>query len=155
MRGLPSITWETDESWHKTLEPVYVPLFGRKLAVTVHREADTATEFQLQALAQILAIPKGATTNLTHRLALECWRSYSDETEIQVRDEVWNHVEVTDLLVPKHAKSQDRYCFVSGECDWDPEHGFDLLYKNGELFEVGQQRGLALNEEWQLYYISE
>jgi hypothetical protein len=155
LEALPPIVWLSDDTWHKARDPVFLPLFGRDVAVTVHREADAVTPAQAAALAQLLTLPPGPPADLTHQVALQCWRSYSDEVELQVRGDVWGLVEVTDLFIPRHARSRDRYGFLGGECAWDPEHGLDILYKNGRPFEVGPQRGLALNQAWRLYYISE
>ncbi len=38
---------------------------------------------------------------------------------------------------------------------WEEEHGLELLLKNERLFRVGQQEGLAQNQEWSLYFINE
>jgi hypothetical protein len=117
---------------------------------------------QLAALAQFLALPPDGRNQLTHRLAVHCY-----ETVLETRDEakparvalgrrseVWDHVSFQSVIIPEHAHSKDRYVFVWGESDWDPE-GLELLFKNGELFRVTPQEGLPESEEWVEWFLDE
>jgi hypothetical protein len=70
-------------------------------------------------------------------------------------EDVWNHVEIIHILKPIHRNSQHKYFFIDFNCDWEEEHGLELLFKNGQLILVTQAEGIWGNAEWQQKYINE
>jgi hypothetical protein len=44
---------------------------------------------------------------------------------------------------------------ASIRCGWEPEHGLEVLFRDGVVPQVTQQEGLASNEAWSLRYIDE
>ena len=65
------------------------------------------------------------------------------EVEIDDPDEVWNHVHPRAVRVRRRHRREARvYVVVAAECDWEPEHGLQLVYRDGkELSRVSAQDG--------------
>lgn len=56
---------------------------------------------------------------------------------------VWEHVHPSEIFVSRRSR-RDRaiYVQVTAECDWEPEHGLQLVYRRGsELSRVSYQDG--------------
>jgi hypothetical protein len=70
-------------------------------------------------------------------------------------EDVWNHVEIVNILIPIHRSSRHEYFFIDFNCDWEEEHGLELLFRNGQLILVNQAEGLWSNAKWQQKYIDE
>jgi hypothetical protein len=68
---------------------------------------------------------------------------------------IWQHVQFNGVIVPRHGGTQDRYVFLSGNCSWDPEHGVELLFKNGRLFKVDRANALYVSDEWDQFFTEE
>lgn len=54
-------------------------------------------------------------------------------------DNIFRYVIPTSLFVTRTGKEND--CLVALLCNYkfDPEHGLAVLYKNGEIYKIGQQ----------------
>jgi hypothetical protein len=145
---------------------LHVPVLGRIVEVSVDPEDSSSklpSPSQLRALDAFLALAADQKEDWTHQVALDCHYTclrYEIDGEdppmrLTKRSDVWKHARLGQLFIPQHGTSADRYVFVCGGCDWEDEHGLELLFKNERLFKVGQQDGLAQNEEWSLYFINE
>lgn len=67
-----------------------------------------------------------------------------DAPMLQMEDagEVWQFVYPTDIFVSRHPDTQVLYLQVACECEWNPEHGLQLVFKQGkELTRVSAQDG--------------
>jgi hypothetical protein len=57
--------------------------------------------------------------------------------------DVWRHVRPSEVFVSRRRR-QDRaiYVRITAECDWEPEHGLQIIYRRGsELSRVSAQDG--------------
>jgi hypothetical protein len=161
------ISWVNDGflGYLQASEPVHVPLFSASLEVRVNAEqgATSPTASQLGALQQFLELPSSQRDALTHELVLVCHEVCAqrriDGQDLPIRlarrADVWSYVGFSTITLPAHGATRDRYVFVAGGCDWDEEHGIELLFKNGRLFKLSAQDGLATNEAWYARYIEE
>jgi hypothetical protein len=63
------------------------------------------------------------------------------DVEIASAEEVWEYVEPIEIFVTPGYDDDNAICIViMAECDWDPEHGLQLVYRNGnEFVGVGEQ----------------
>jgi len=68
---------------------------------------------------------------------------------------IWIHLDVRAVLIPRHRASKYSYFFVEAECGWEPEHGLEVLFRDGAILQVTQQEGLSMNQAWSLRYINE
>jgi hypothetical protein len=160
---LEHIEWDRNGDFFVYRTEIPVPLLSRSLRVRVVADGRAVSAAQAESLAELRRLPPERREDFTHPVALDCWFT-CQEIEIdgeeppvilRKRTQVWRHVDLREILIPRHGKSRDRYVFLHGNCDWDREHGLELLLKNGRLLRVGRQEGLFCSEEWGLYYISE
>ena len=163
MSNSNNIKWERTEFFESKLR---VPVLGQLVEVWVQPESDSAaspTPAQIRALDAFLALGPEQKADWTHQVALDIYDTCrlfgigQDETPVRLRkrDDVWKHVRLPQVFIPTHGKTHDRYVFVDGSCDWEEEHGLELLFKNERLIRVGRNEGLAQSEEWLLYFINE
>jgi Domain of unknown function (DUF6985) len=68
---------------------------------------------------------------------------------------IWSQLDLRAILIPRHRASKHSYFFVEAECTWEPEHGLEVLFRDGGILQVTQQEGLASNQAWSLRYINE
>ena len=130
--------------------PIPVPFFdGLPLTFTLDGlEEQDASEASL-------AIESFLHLGLTDRLAASAYvyKNYlriveiADEADIGCRidsgADVWEHVHPSEVFVSRRSR-RDRaiYVQVNAECDWEPEHGLQLVYRRGsELTRVSDQDG--------------
>ncbi|MDF9715715.1 hypothetical protein INN71_09875 [Nocardioides sp. ChNu-153] len=95
-------------------------------------------------MRRLLALPAGFRERLTPFL----WAYYRDTVEtnggqvaLASPDQVWSQVRIGDEL---HVLQQDGAWYVDVEsgCDWEPEHGLQVVLRDGDtLVKVGQYDG--------------
>jgi len=98
-------------------------------------------------LDAFLALGPEQKDNWTHQVALDChytclrFEVDGDDPPVALpnRSDVWKHVQLRRVFIPHHGTTRDRYVFVEGGCDWEEEHGLELLFKNERLFRVGEE----------------
>lgn len=157
-RILGSITyerffWEFDRQ---------VPFLGRTVHFMIDPEQKDGevTDKQRQVYLSILKVPE-STRRLMAPAMYQNYRrirdSVDDDTMPSIANAtfVWRHVSPSQVFIPRHSTSRHEYFFVAFECAWEPEHGLEVLFKNGAIEHVSQQNGLALNERWFTSYINE
>ena len=75
----------------------------------------------------------------------ENYRDFLDLTDIDplpvtVPEDIWNFVSPTKVLVSR--EDDDVYIQVLCECDWEVEHGLQLVYRRGDMLtRVSEQDG--------------
>ena len=141
---------DLDLGWHIS-KPVRVPYFGsRKLPFVleqVHR--DRKPEEFAAAVKAFLRKGAAARTEATPYV----YRSYADYVD-DVGDEdlgftiarpasVWKHVHPTKIhLRRRHRRDKAVYLQILAECDWEEEHGLQIVYRAGSrLSRVSNQDG--------------
>ena len=163
MSNSSNIKWKRTEFFESKLR---VPVLDQLIDVWVQPENDSSdlpSPAQLSALEAFLALGPAQKAEWTHQVALDChYTCLRLETDgdtppvrLRKRNDVWRHLRLATVFIPKHGKTADRYVFIDGSCDWEEEHGLQLLFKNERLLRVGQNEGLAMNEEWLLFFINE
>ncbi|QDU44385.1 hypothetical protein Mal52_28660 [Symmachiella dynata] len=62
---------------------------------------------------------------------------------INSQEDVWSHVHPTEVFVERRARGdREIYVQIAAECDWEPEHGLQIIYRAGEvLSRVSYQDG--------------
>lgn len=59
----------------------------------------------------------------------------ADEPLRQIKDhnEIWNFIEPTEIYISRrHRRDHDIYIQVTCECDWEQEHGLQLVFRQGK-----------------------
>lgn len=53
--------------------------------------------------------------------------------------DVWKQVHIECVRVPRHHGTHGAYFEILAECDWDPEHGLEIRFRDGAAIEADQQ----------------
>jgi hypothetical protein len=54
----------------------------------------------------------------------------------------WPHVHPKEIFVSRRRQDRAIYVQIFAECDWEPEHGLQIVYRNGRLLSrVSDQDG--------------
>ncbi|MGN7784466.1 DUF6985 domain-containing protein [Niabella sp. 22666] len=63
--------------------------------------------------------------------------------QINNKKEIWNFIHPSEIYVTRRPyKDQDIYVFVACECDWEEEHGLQLVFRRGKkLTRISDQDG--------------
>jgi len=63
--------------------------------------------------------------------------------QIASEEEVWQHVHPSEVYVSRRSRRDGAiYISIAAECDWEPEHGLQIVYRRGsELARVSDQDG--------------
>jgi hypothetical protein len=56
---------------------------------------------------------------------------YTKSLGVKGPEDIWNFVYPSEILIDQE-ENGDFYLVVSGECDWEEEHGLQLVFKNGQ-----------------------
>ena len=129
---------------------VWVPFVPAPLTMAIRPEAGDVTapsSPQLEVADFVLQLPATFIESLQAPLI-----SYMLTTPIRVdKQRILNHARVAQILVPRLGASGKRYFFLLGSCDWEEEHGFEMLFCGSQILSCGPQEGLYLNEAWKRY----
>lgn len=63
--------------------------------------------------------------------------------EIKDKNEIWKFIHPSEIYVTRRPyKEQDLYVFVACECEWEQEHGLQLVFRQGKkLTRISDQDG--------------
>lgn len=156
--GLGPMVHDEDLGWHRS-EPVPVPMLGghRCRIVLQEYEEDPAPEEFHAAVRNFLSADRRVIQEAeghVYRYYQDCnsvWEPGDDEyLDIPDPASVWNHVQFGDeALVSRRVYGDKRvYVSLSSECDWEPEHGLDIVFKEGlRVNKVGSYDGWVSNAD--------
>ena len=133
-----------------TSSAVAVPYFdGRELTFTLDSlaESDTAeVNAAIEAFLRLeprdrLAAAKYVFAN--YQAVADSISAEDLECDIQSLEEVWAHVHPSEVFVSRRSYAERAiYVQITAECDWEPEHGLQVIYRRGsELSRVSDQDG--------------
>jgi hypothetical protein len=118
-------------------EPFEVPYFDNRSLVIVFTDAEHQTYLQMadHVLQNFLKL------NSAHRLkdspmvydyyAQILKFGYTNSLEVNLITDIWKFVEPIEIVI-QWDETGDFYLCVSCECEWEREHGLQLVFKNGE-----------------------
>jgi hypothetical protein len=150
--------WDRSVDWWATQR--HVPALGRTLHFYVIPEGESArpTARQVAALAQLDALPADLWEALDD--AAEAYRRRTDE-EVDLAGEGLGHIQRANVrdhyrieqgVIPRLGECADVYHFLTGGCDWETEHGLEVLLKNGVVVACGPNDCLySKGAEWDEY----
>lgn len=140
-----------------TSQEVPVPFFdGEKLPVSfVDFDPDGDKEALAEAdkaLANFFALDKSYRESISPLVYKNCREfleaigfdeDYQDMWDIKDEKEIWQFVQPTEISVTPHPDNEyDMYVQVLCECDWEQEHGLQLVFRQGKkLIRVSGQDG--------------
>ena len=132
--------------WWKSA-PVDIPFFdNKKLTITyVGFEPDQDRSFIAdadQAIAnflQLTATNRKAITSLAYKNCTDFLEAveYDEEdapfTQLNDPHEIWNFIYPNEVFVSRrNRRDQDMYVQIDCECEWEQEHGLQLVFRQGK-----------------------
>ncbi|EJL72480.1 DUF6985 domain-containing protein [Chryseobacterium populi] len=147
---------ESFSDWWKSAE-IEIPLMNKeKLAITFmdfEPEHDTTfVEEADQALENFLRLTIDDRNSISEFAYKNCMDfleavGYDEDDEplweIQNHDKIWNFVQPTEIYISRrHRRDKDIYVQIVCECDWEQEHGLQLVFRQGkQLTRISSQDG--------------
>jgi hypothetical protein len=131
-------------------EPVSVPYFdGQKLTFTLDglTEADTADAQNaveaFLALGPAVRLAASPYVFQNYRRMADAVGDDAIECHVTRVEEIWAHVHPSEIFVSRRPRRDELiYVQITAECDWEREHGLQLVYRRGsELSRVSDQDG--------------
>lgn len=137
-----------DDWWEST--EIEIPYFdSMKLKVTLMnvRKDQIGDEYN-SAINNFLALNSSNRLNaskyvyMNYTVTLKAVGEDQFDFKIDTDQHVWNHIKPIDIMVKKRKKDGLVYVIVEADCDWDDEHGIQIIYKDGnKLSRVSEQDG--------------
>ena len=155
---LGAVSKDPEFDWYRS-RPIPVEVLDGKVCciVVADYDCDEAPEDFHDAISSFLSIDKSALDNAApHIFAYyqDVRRSVgadeADFPEISSPTEVWAHIRFGNEPIFSRRPYGDRQVYVSieCECDWEPEHGLEIVFRNGRTVnKVGPYDGHLSNAD--------
>jgi hypothetical protein len=131
-------------------EPLEIPFFGNlKLPVTLESHDEADEEEIKTALTSFLSLDPDDRLAIS-RYVFQNYRTMAEsvseedlDCQIESEEGVWQHVHPTGIYISRrHRRDQAIYLVIAANCDWEREHGLQIVYRNGsDLARVSDQDG--------------
>ncbi|UKN00977.1 hypothetical protein K6119_14675 [Paracrocinitomix mangrovi] len=144
---------ERIQNWYRG-QSIQIPLVEKELPVTfmeVNEDDTTFVEEADEALKNFLALESGYKIMTAQAVFgnFVDYCSYISENDIPEKMKgtqplnVWNFVYPTEVFVSRRAvNDKDIYVILACECEWEKEHGLQLVFRQGKkLTRVSDQDG--------------
>ena len=133
----------TRDGSHWRLERTIV-FAGQDVPIEIEEDEDGNFEpLQREAVRLALALGPDAHEEAAGAVVqnYEVYRAALDEErtpQLSRLVDVWQQVRIKHIYVPRHYEAQNAYFEIHAECDWDPEHGLWVSFRNGVAIEANQ-----------------
>ena len=127
---------ENFKEWWKS-KPTPIPYFENKIFKIIFTEAENEDYFRLAEIAlsnfiQLTTLDREKHSNLILKnyqdnLIFE----YTPRLELESDNEIWEFVYPAEIILEQNEKG-DVFIIASCECEWEEEHGLQLVFKNGQ-----------------------
>jgi hypothetical protein len=156
--GLGAVTRDAQLDWYRS-QAMPVPVFGGKLCriVVVEYDDDPRTDDFHVAIANFLRISPSVLKEAEpfvfsyYQNCNSNWEPDDAEyLEIESPSDVWRHVQLGSEPLVRRRAYGDKGIYVSLECncDWEPEHGLQIVFKDGlRVNKVGSYDGHLTNSD--------
>jgi hypothetical protein len=131
-------------------EPVSVPYFdGRLLTFTLDGLTEVDVHDVQCAVSAFLAMDSAARLEASpyvfgnYQKMVDAVGEGQFEWQVASAEAIWTHVHPSAVFVSRrHRRDQLIYVQITAECDWEEEHGLQIVYRRGgELSRVSDQDG--------------
>lgn len=156
--GLGEVTKDDRFGWLYSQELPIAVLGGQlcRVVLSGYDEDDHKHDFH-QAIANFLAVPESVLKAAAPFVYQYCqdmnalWAAEDPEyVNVETPEDIWKHVQLgREPMISRRAYG-DRgvYVSVECECDWEPEHGLQIVFKNGAAVnKVGPYDGHLTNSD--------
>lgn len=154
--GLGNVTADDEYGWLYS-EPIEVAALGGETCDIVlegYEEDANKEDFHAAIQAFLAAGPEMLKAAERHvfRYYQDMIQSWDPQHEayvvINAPADVWKHVQLGNepMFSRNHAGDKGVYVSLECNCDWEPEHGLQLVFRNGAtICKVGPYDGLLTN----------
>jgi len=161
--GLGEVAKDDSIGWHYS-EPVNVEVLdGKECRIVLDGyDEDAAKEDFHSAIANFLSIPRAVLKDAEAHIYCyyqdvnaQCEPDDEEFLSIESPTEVWNHIDLGDEPIVSRCPYGERGVYVSLECncDWEPEHGLQIVFKNGaQVSKVGPYDGHLTHKDANVVY---
>jgi len=142
--------------WHCS-GPITVPFLDEPCRFIVNSyDEDSAKEDFHTAIKNFLSVDRSVLTNAklhVYNYYKDCnsnWEPEDEEyVEIPSSREVWKHVQFGNRpRVSRRGRDKCIYVSLECNCDWEPEHGLQVVFKNGlKINKIGPYDGHLTNSD--------
>ncbi|MBX9655673.1 hypothetical protein K2Y11_18820 [bacterium] len=155
--GLGEVTKDNDFGWYCS-KPMMVPVLGTVCRILVEGYDDDSRQHEFHvAISNFLQLsPNALKESEEHifRYYQKCNAScemHSPEClSIETSSGVWPHVRIGNEVIVTRRAYGDKAIYVSVECncDWEVEHGLQIVFRNGQrVNKIGQYDGHLTNSD--------
>ena len=137
--------WETERQ---------VPLFHTKVKIYIMQEDDSPpAQRQREILESLDTLPESFLLDVaTHALAyyrqVDSVVNLSGEGCVIDERDIEQHYTIKSVLIPEIGNCETDYMFISADCDWEEEHGMQLLVADGQVIACGDSSTLPFSSLW-------
>jgi hypothetical protein len=130
--------------------PVRIPYFdGHEMTFTIDGLPDVeaaAIEAAIHSFLQLGPHDRSVATPYVfqnYRRMVEALGDEGLDFEVSEPEGVWQHVHPSEIFVSQRGRRDNLiYLQITAECDWEGEHGLQIVYRRGvELSRVSDQDG--------------
>lgn len=149
---MSDLTWNGD-FWEAY---IYISIFSESLTqVYIYRDDCSApTQRQLSVFNKLSLLPESIVYDIEKNAVSYFEKVDSEMSNNSQRSEIdknriWANLKIKRILIPELYECNDDFFIISAECDWEPEHGMELLVKNCSVISCNENRGIAFNPQWE------
>ena len=117
------------------------------------RDAPRPTARQLLALEHFQALPATLATAIQSHALKYCERIDDivclEEEGITIgRGNIARHYRLRELVIPPLADTTADFFLLTADCDWEPEHGMQIILDGNEILYCDDHTTLAFGAAW-------
>lgn len=131
-----------------------MPLFQATVTIYIMQEDDQQpTGRQQEILASLQNTPNDLLLDIK-TCAMEYYReidsvvNLTEEGKAIDERSLEQHFRIKSVLIPEIRNCSTNYCFMSFDCDWEEEHGMQVLLADGKIIACGQHSSLPFSPQW-------
>jgi len=118
-------------------KPFPIPYFDNKelkvgFVDAKHQPYLDSADRVLENFTKLSAIDRTNNSGMVHHYYSETLKNgYTVKLDVKTANDIWKFVTPTEIII--HGDENDEfYLCVSCECEWEEEHGLQLVFKNGQ-----------------------
>lgn len=124
---------------------------GVEVPIEIEPETGDSSAQQREALSALLSLSPQVLEESAPAVVqnYEVYREAIGDEEmppLQNPVDVWQSVQATKFVIPAHDNYSTPTFLLIAECDWDPEHGLEVRFRNGRADAADQQGELGIED---------